>query len=84
MPNPLPAQRVTAFGRYGVYSPYETHEYPVNWTVQRFEEGDEECDLGEIIGEFPERHWAELFAEAAFESDDAARMDKIRDKCDPD
>lgn len=59
-------KQVAIYGRYAVYSPYNSHSGPVAWTVQCVEPGDEPEDLGEWLAEFRERHDAELFAVAKF------------------
>lgn len=61
--------RVAAFGNYGVFSPYESHDGDVGWTVQRLSSADgvEPDDHGEIIAEFSDELDARFFAEAKAE-----------------
>jgi hypothetical protein len=57
-----PGERVKAYGHFGIYSPYESHDGDVGWTVQKFSEGDDVGDMGDCIAEFVTRDDAELFA----------------------
>lgn len=66
-----PGDRVAMFGYYAVFSPYESHDGNVGWTVQRIEPGDEDA-LGEIVAEFVERADAEAFAKSKFEGEEVA------------
>ena len=84
VPDPEPAERVCAFGEYGVYTPYETHDGKVSWTVQRFNIlTDSKTDMGEIIAEFQERGLAEFFAQSLFEDEQQELIHKAADKHDP-
>jgi hypothetical protein len=80
---PPQARRIDAFGKFGIYTPYESHDGSVGWTVQRFEPADDQDELGEVIAEFAEEHNARLFAEAAFEAGRVLIQDKMRDKYEP-
>lgn len=62
-----PGERVAAFGNFGIYTPYESHDGEVGWTVQTFDPAtDDVGDMGSIIAEFADRADAELFARAKF------------------
>jgi hypothetical protein len=64
-----PGERVKAFGRFGVYTPYESHDGEVGWTVQTFETGDDVGDMGFIVAEFHDQADAELFARLKADAD---------------
>jgi hypothetical protein len=69
--------RVQKFGRYGVYEPQETTDGPVKWTVHRIDESTEPEGDGEVIGEFPERRYAEIFAEAIYHSNKRVDLGRL-------
>lgn len=71
-------KRVAKFGRYAVFSPYESCDGVSGWTVHRMdgeEPADEPDTFGETLAEFGDRFDAELFAESKAESDDDARRE---------
>lgn len=60
---------VAIYGLFGVFSPYESHDGKVEWTVQNIDptyEDEEPVDVvaGSIIAEFSDNSDAELFAKA--------------------
>jgi hypothetical protein len=61
---------IALYGAYAVFSPYESHDGDVGWTVQAIDLNDRsaddelsDVDTGQIIAEFAEQVDACLFAE---------------------